>query len=142
MDNKNFQFSFITPKNKSEVFAYLINPENWWAGLFDETIVGKSIAVNDEFSFRAGDGVHYSNQKLIVLEADKKIVWEITESNLSFLKNTSEWTGTKISFDIEQEGDQTKVTFTHQGLVPEFECYGSCSNAWTRYLQNLKAHFN
>lgn len=142
MDNKNFQFSFTTAKKASEVFAYLINPKNWWSGLLDETIAGKSIVINDEFSFRAGGGVHYSNQKLIAMETDKKIAWLITESHLSFLKDTSEWTGTKISFDIEQEDGNTKVTFTHQGLVPEFECYGSCTNAWTQYLQKLKAQLS
>lgn len=142
MANKNFQYSFTTSKNPIEVFAHLINPKNWWIGLFGETIEGKSENVNDEFSFRAGNGVHYSNQKLIELVADKKIVWLVTESNLSFLKNPDEWAGTKICFDIEQVGDKTKVTFTHFGLIPQFECYGGCSSAWTQYLQNLQAHLN
>lgn len=142
MENKNFQYGFTTSKKSSEVFAYLINPKNWWVGLFGETIEGKSENVNDEFSFRAGNGVHYSNQRLIELVANQKIVWLVTESNLSFLKNTNEWAGTKICFDIEQVGDKTKATFTHIGLVPPIECYGGCSSAWTQYLQNLQAHLN
>lgn len=141
MANKSFQHSFTTSKNPSEVFAHLINPQNWWIGLFGETIEGKSENVNDEFSFRAGNGVHYSNQRLIELLADKKIAWSVTESNLSFLKNPNEWAGTKICFDIEKVGDKTKVTFTHIGLIPPIECYGGCSSAWTKYLQNLGAHF-
>jgi hypothetical protein len=138
MTNQNFQYSFITSKNISEVFAYVINPKNWWIGLFGETIEGKSKVINDEFSFRAGDGVHYSNQKLIELVADTKIVWLVTESNLSFLKNTNEWAGTKICFNVEKVGDKTKMTFTHDGLIPQIECYGGCSGAWTQYLQNLQ----
>lgn len=140
MENKDFQYSLITSKKQNEVFAYLINPNNWWVGLFGETIEGNSKDINDEFSFRAGDGVHYSNQKLVELETDKKIIWLVTESNLSFLKNTNEWAGTQICFDIEQESNMTKITFTHKGLTPQFECYGGCSSAWTQYLQNLKEH--
>lgn len=140
MKNQNFQYSFTSSKNKNEIFVHLMNPKNWWVGIFNETIEGKSIDINDEFSFRAGDGVHYSNQKLIELSTNKKIVWLVTESNLSFLKNTNEWAGTKICFDIEQDGGKTKITFTHDGLIPEFECYGGCSSAWTQYLQNLEEH--
>lgn len=141
MTKASFQYSFITSVKQADVFKYLINPQNWWVGLFGETIEGKSSAVNDSFSFRAGDGVHYSNQRLTELIAGKKIVWLVTESNLSFLKNTNEWAGTKICFDIEQENNKTKVTFTHEGLVPQIECYNGCSGAWTMYLQNLEKHF-
>lgn len=140
MSEKNYQFSFTTSKNQSEVFAHLINPKNWWVGLYEETIKGKSQELNDEFSFKAGGGAHYSNQRLIELETGKKIVWLVTESNLSFLENTNEWAGTNICFDIESSGDKTKVTFTHNGLVPDIECYDGCSSAWTGYMQNLKAH--
>jgi Activator of Hsp90 ATPase homolog 1-like protein len=140
MANENFQYSFTTSKKPSDVFAHLINTKNWWVGLFGETIEGKSENVNDEFSFRAGNGVHYSHQRLIELVANEKIVWLVTESNLSFLKNPNEWAGTKICFDIEKVGDETKVTFTHIGLIPPIECYGGCSSAWTQYLQNLQAH--
>lgn len=139
MENKGFTYSFITSKKTSDVFAFLLNPENWWVGLFGEIIAGKSDAINDEFSFKAGDGVHYSNQKLTELIPDKKITWLVTESNLSFLKNTNEWAGTEICFDIEEENDQTKVSFTHKGLIPQIECYGGCSGAWTQYLENLKS---
>lgn len=48
----------------------------------------------------------------------------------------NEWTGTKIIFDISETGDKTKLVFTHEGLVPEVECYGACSLAWTEYVQH------
>jgi len=38
--------------------------------------------------------------------------------------------GTTISFDIAKNGDQTEVHFAHLGLLPQFECFGVCSNAW------------
>jgi hypothetical protein len=138
MKNQNFQYRFTTSKPTNEVFTHLINPKNWWVGLYGETIKGKCEDINDEFSFSAGDGVHFTNHKLIELIADKKIVWLVTESNLSFLKNTNEWAGTKICFDIEKVGEKTKITFTHDGLIPQIECYGVCSSVWTQYLKNLQ----
>ena len=142
MTNKNFHYSLTTSKKANEVFSYLIDPKNWWVGLFGETIEGKSNHINDEFSFRAGDGVHYSNQKLIEVVTDKKIVWLVTESNLSFLKNTNEWAGTKICFDVEIENNKTTITFIHEGLIPAIECYSNCSSAWTQYMQNLQVNLN
>lgn len=140
MRKDSFKYSFTSPKNIHEVFTHVSDPKNWWVGLFGETIEGKSARINDEFSFKAGDGAHYSHQKLTELVSDKKIAWLVTQSNLSFLKNTNEWAGTKIGFELEKEGERTDVTFIHDGLIPHIECYGGCSGAWTQYLQNLKEH--
>jgi hypothetical protein len=138
MSNRNFQYSFTSSKSPTEIFPFLLDPKNWWVGLFSEIIEGKSQAINDEFSFSAGDGLHYSRQKLTELVPGKRIAWLVTESNLSFLTNTNEWAGTKICFDLETENGKTKVIFTHEGLVPHFECYGGCSGAWTQYLERLE----
>jgi hypothetical protein len=115
----------------------LLNVKAWWSGLFGEEIEGKYEKKGDEFTFKAGDGVHYSNQKLIELIPCQRIVWLVTESNLSFLNNTNEWAGTKICFDMEKRRDSIQVIFTHMGLIPEIECYDRCTNAWTQYLQKL-----
>lgn len=142
MANKDFQFSFTTSKQSKEIYSLLLNPKKWWVGLYSEAIEGQSKNLNDEFSFSAGGGAHFSKQKLIEVETDKKIVWLVTQSNLSFLTKTDEWDNTKIRFDIEQQKDKTKITFTHEGLVPQIECYGGCSGAWTQYLENLKSKLN
>ena len=78
--------------------------------------------------------VHYSNQQLTELIAGKKFVWLVTESNLSFLKNTNEWAETKICFDIEQENDKTKVTFTQEGLVPKLNAIMDAPVVQTMYI--------
>lgn len=142
MSNKNFQFSFTTSHKASDVYHLLLDVKKWWSGIYAETIAGKSKNLNDEFSFSAGGGAHYSKQKLVELLPDKRIKWLVTESNLSFLTKTDEWNNTNICFDIEQLNDKTKVTFTHEGLVPQIECYGGCSSAWTQYLENLKDKIN
>lgn len=134
----DFTYSFKSAKSPKKIFETLLDVRKWWSGLYEETIKGNSNKLNDEFTFHAGGGAHYSKQKLIELVPDKKIVWLVTDSNLTFLKKPDEWTNTKISFNIssEQTG-KTKVTFTHEGLVSKIECYNGCVGAWTKYLEKL-----
>lgn len=138
MKKDNFSYSFKTGKPSAEVFELLLTIDQWWSGLFEEEIKGKSKSVNDEFTFKAGGGMHYTKQKLVELIPDKKIVWLVTDSNLSFLSDPAEWNGTTLRFDLSGDQKNTQVTFTHEGLVPEIECYTNCSSAWTGYLDNLK----
>lgn len=138
-NSKNYSHSFQSSKPVDEVFSYLLDIRKWWAGLFGETINGSSNKVNDEFTYSAGEGLHVTKQKLIELLPNKKIVWLVTESKLAFLKTPDEWEGTKISFDISQSNGKTNITFTHEGLIPEIECYDACSGAWSQYMRNLVA---
>lgn len=135
--DKDYSFSFESTKAPEIIFETLLNVRKWWRGLYEEDIEGKSGKVNDEFTFNAGDRVHYSKQRLIVLEPNKLIVWQVIESNLSFLKKTDEWTNTKIRFEISTRPDKSKITFTHQGLAPQIECYNVCSGVWSQYLEKL-----
>ena len=56
MANKDFTYSFETAKKPEEVFGLLLQIPQWWSGLYEETIEGKSDKVNDTFSFAAGRG--------------------------------------------------------------------------------------
>ena len=142
MKKENFNYSFVTTRTAEEVFNLLLDVKQWWSGLHEETIKGKSQDTGDAFTFNAGGGAHYSKQELAELVPNKKIVWLVTDSKLSFLHDTAEWTGTKIRFDLAADGKNTKVTFTHEGLVPGIECFDSCSGAWTGYLHNLQEALN
>jgi hypothetical protein len=138
MKNQNFSYSFQSSKTPAAIFDLLLHVDQWWSGIFGETITGKSQNVDDEFSFYAGEGMHFSKQKMIELVPDKRVAWRVSDSKLTFLSDTAEWTGTRFYFDISEEGGKTKVTFTHEGLLPSLECYNSCSGGWTKYLNALK----
>ena len=140
---ENYSYRMMTRKSPKEIFELLLDVEQWWSGIYEETITGESQKENDTFSFSAGGGMHYSRQKLITLIPNKKIAWEVLESNLSFLEDPKEWEHTKLIFDIHETAqNETQIVFTHEGLKPQIECYDQCTNAWTKYLQNLEKKLN
>ena len=137
-NNRDFTFQFLSSKSAKEIFPMLLDVKSWWKGFYGGNIQGESDEVGDDVTFFAGDGVHISKQKLIEKRPNKKLAWQVIESNLSFLNDKKEWDDTIISFSLEDVEKGTKVKFTHQGLMPEIECYEDCSLAWTNYLKNLE----
>lgn len=136
-ETKNYTFSFESSQTPQTIFETLIDVRKWWVGLYDEDIQGNSDILYEEFTFRAGDGIHYSKQQLNDLIHNQKVFWKVTESYHTFIEKTDEWTNTEFGFEISKEGEKSIVTFTHYGLVPKFECYNDCSGAWTQYLEIL-----
>ena len=82
-----------------------------------------------EFTYRYKN-MHKSTQQITEFIPGKKVVWHVTDAELTFVKDKTEWIGTDIVFEIARKGGKTELHFTHVGLVPAFECYGGCSGAW------------
>jgi hypothetical protein len=129
MNTQDFSTTLLVEQPPAEVFNAINNVRAWWFG----EIEGSTDKLNDEFTYQY-ETFHYTKQKLVELIPNKKIVWLVIESNLSFVEDKNEWTGTKIIFDITEKDNKTEVRFTHQGLVPKSECYNECSNAWSNII--------
>jgi hypothetical protein len=62
-------------------------------------------------------------------------VWLVLENQFDFTKDKTEWNGNRIVFEISDKEKKTELRFTQEGLVPAYECYDVCRNAWTSYIQ-------
>jgi len=78
--------------------------------------------------------VHRCKMKITEVIPGKKVVWRVLDNYFNFIEDKNEWKDTEISFEISRKGNKTEVRFTHVGLVPEYECFDVCSNAWGSYI--------
>ena len=148
MENKNYSATIEVAQSPEVVFNHINNVSKWWSLPATQSksgrqteFEGESTKLNDEFIIRSGDR-HYSKQKLIEVIPNKKVVWLVTESQLNWLeKNKTEWTNMEMVFEIISKGDKTVLNFTHEGLVPEQECYSRCEKSWDMYIKERLFNF-
>ena len=132
MNTQNFTTAFTVDETPEAVFAAINDVRGWWSAV--PGIEGSTDQLGAEFTYRY-EPYHWSRQRITELIPGKKVVWLVVDGQLHFLKDKNEWTGTQMVFDITRKGDgKTEVRFTHVGLVPDEECYGACSNAWTSLI--------
>lgn len=130
MENQDFKTTVGVDATPEEVFSAVNNVRGWWS----ENIEGDTDKLNGEFSYHYQD-VHRSKMKVTEWIPNKKVVWHVLDNYFKFTKDEREWTGTNVVFEISEKDGKTQLTFTHQGLVPEYECFRICQDAWTHYIQ-------
>jgi hypothetical protein len=130
MKTPDFNTGFSVDQTPNEVFNAVNNVRGWWS----ERIDGGTDQLNDEFTYQRWD-LHKCTMKLIEVVPDKKVVWLVLDNYFSFTKDQTEWVGTKIEFEISEKDGKTELHFTHRGLVPAYECYDICFDAWTSYIK-------
>jgi hypothetical protein len=130
-DKNNLTITFVVEQSPYEVFKAVNDVHDWWSG----NIIGSTNKLNEEWTYRYQD-IHYSKHKITELVPDKKVVWHVVDSYISFVDDKEEWTGTDIIFEITKNEDKTQLTFTHKGLVPTVACYEKCAPAWDYYIKD------
>jgi hypothetical protein len=130
MKTSDFSTTVLVDQTPKEAFDAITNVRGWWS----EEIEGGTAKLNDVFNYHYED-VHRTKIKLIEVVPEKKVVWHVLENYFKFTEDKSEWTDTKVVFDISQKDNKTLIRMTHQGLNSEYECFDICSNAWTQYIQ-------
>jgi hypothetical protein len=130
MKNQHYTTILTVSRPIHDTFQAINNVSKWWT----DDLTGSSQKLNDEFTVQFGD-IHKTAQKIIEFVPDRKVVWLVTQSRLNFIEDKEEWKNTKISFELSGQGDKTEIHFTHIGLVPEVECFKSCSKGWDYYIK-------
>ena len=86
-----------------------------------------------KFRFSAeGKEIGGFDMKVLELQPGKRVLWQVVEG-------PAEWIGTRISFDLRQEGDWTIVLFKHEGWKEPVEFMHHCSTKWAVFLLSLKS---
>jgi uncharacterized protein YndB with AHSA1/START domain len=127
--DNNFSTTLLVDRPPKTVFDAINNVRGWWS----QEIDGKTDELGAEFKYHYRD-VHRSKFRITEFVPGKKVVWHVLDNYFNFVKDKTEWINTDIVFDIAKKGDKTEIRFTHKGLVPAYECYGVCSEAWGSYV--------
>jgi uncharacterized protein YndB with AHSA1/START domain len=130
MEESNFTTTFVVNQTPVQVFAAINNVRGWWS----ESVEGITGRPGEEFLYYYKD-VHISKMKIIELVPNERVVWLVLENQFNFTADKTEWKGNRIVFDISKVGEKTQLRFTQEGLVPAYECYNICHDAWTSYIQ-------
>jgi uncharacterized protein YndB with AHSA1/START domain len=117
-------------KSSSEEAAYraltsLEGLSGWWT---NDTRGDGKVGGLLEFRFGAGG----FDMKVLELEPGKSVLWQVVDG-------PKEWLGTRVSFELRQEGDWTIVLFKHQGWKEPVEFMHHCSTKWAVFLLSLKS---
>jgi uncharacterized protein YndB with AHSA1/START domain len=102
----------------------------WWTN----NTQGES-KVGGVLQFRFSDGVAEIggiDMKVLELQPAKRVLWQV-------VGGPEDWIGTKISWELKQEGDWTIILFKHQGWKEPVEFMHHCSTKWAMFLMSLKS---
>ncbi|BAU55322.1 SRPBCC family protein [Mucilaginibacter gotjawali] len=141
MNDRSYTATIEVARAPQDVFNCINAVPKWFK---DKGFEGSSTKLNDEFIFCYGDGdhAHYSKQKLVEFIPGKKVVWLITDSKINWIeKNKEEWNNTKVVFELSTKGDKTILHFTHEGLVPELNCYSNTVLGWNMIIKDWLFNF-
>jgi len=131
MNNNDFTASITVDQDPTTSYNAIKNFRGWWS----EEIEGPTDQLNAEFFYHYKD-IHLCKLKLIEADPGNRLVYLVLDNQFNFIRDKTEWVGTKLVFNISGNNGKTTIQFTHVGLVPEYECYNVCNEAWTGYVTN------
>lgn len=126
---EDYTTTFSTKQSPAAVFKAISDIRAWWS----EQIEGPTDKLNETFFYHYKD-VHMCSIKLIEAVPEQRLVYHILDNHFSFIEDKTEWVNTKLVFEISAAGDETIVTFTHQGLNATHECFEVCNDSWGNYI--------
>ena len=128
MKKQDYTYVFTTDITPVEALDAISRATEWRAQDFE----GSSQKLNDVFTVHFGEvSVTF---RIVEVVPGKKIVWLVTDCNLTWLKDIKEWNGTRIEWEVSTVKNKTQISMTHVGLVPGIECYNDCENGWNFHI--------
>jgi uncharacterized protein YndB with AHSA1/START domain len=115
-----------SPKHAYKALTTIDGLAGWWTS----TTRGDP-EVGGEIHFQFGDRGFF-DMKVLELDRERRVLWEV-------VKGPAEWIGTKASFELSQDGEQTTVLFKHEGWKEPVEFMHHCSTKWATFLLSFKS---
>ena len=118
----------IKSKSLNDVYKALATREGlaaWWT---NDTKGDSKVGGVLQFRFEGGG----FDMKVLELQPAKRVLWQVVDG-------PKEWIGTKVSFELKQEGDFTIILFKHEGWKEPVEFMHHCSTKWGVFLLSLKS---
>ena len=113
----------------SEVYRTLTTREGlagWWT-----TDTRGDCNVGGVIHFQFGTR-GFIEMKVIELDPGRRVLWQV-------VGGPEDWIGTKVSFELKQDGDFTAILFRHQGWKEPVEFMHHCGTKWAIFLMSLKS---
>ena len=129
IENQDYHASLTTNISPKDVLEKILHIKEWWSLRFEGTT-----EIGDIFTVRFKSGDWYKI-KIGNIIPNKKIEWNVIDSDQTWHQKRNECNGTKIVWEISPIKNGSKVTMTHLGLIPDFECYNSCKKGWDYLLK-------
>ena len=122
-------YTFTVPQTPAEAFAAICDVRAWWSG----DIEGRTDVSGPSGATGCPD-IHFSAFRITELVPDRSVAWLTTE-RLADVHRGPQGVG-RHHAPLRPAADRggTQVRFTHEGLVPQVECYGVCRVAWGEYV--------
>ena len=130
MENNSFSSTIPVGGSAEETIRKIGRVAEWWG----VSISGNSAKQGDHFSGKmsADAFVNFTVEELV---PGKRLVWLVTDSYFPWYGDKTEWTGTRLVFVVQEGGGEMKLSFTHEGLTPDVECYNDCHEGWTHWIK-------
>ena len=113
-----------SPDQVYDAHTTLDGLSGWWT---ERTTGGTDPGGVLEFRFGPGG----FDMRVAELDPGRLVRWEVVDG-------PAEWIGTRIRWDLRQDGDWTIVLFRHEGWREPVEFMSHCSTKWATYLVSLK----
>lgn len=130
MKPKDYQCHISSPVSAEAAFDAIGQVSGWWA----KHVEGYSESLHDVFTVRFGKT--FVTFEITELVPNQRVVWLVTICNLHWIGNKTEWTGTRVVWEITPAGDGVRIDMTHHGLMPEVECFNDCQAGWNDHIGN------
>ena len=124
--------AFSTPASPSALFEAVATEAGqraWWCKDCD---VSASVGGKHHLRFVKGETPVNMHFELSELEDRKRVVWTCTEND------NPAWVGSKLVWEIEAEGEGSRLNFVHEGFACGGPPYQGTVEGWPRFMDSLE----